>query len=285
MKNGNLIVGIVVVLAVFVTGIFIYQRPGNMMPIDNQNSVIVGGDRDAHGCIGSAGYSWCEANSKCLRVWEEKCGLGSPRDATYNINGQEITLINGKSEFQVVSGSATNIKTSIFGEPVISDLNGDGIKDYVILLTQNSGGSGTFFYVATAINNKVGNIFVTNTILLGDRIAPQTTEVRGGNIIVNYADRKSNEPMTAQPSVGISRYFTVENNELREIANLAIKENSCAINGGVWYSSENICEINSLSESQCTAKGGVWNGCASPCRHDPKAEVCIMMCALTCTFK
>jgi len=34
---------------------------------------LLGGDRDAHGCIGSAGYSWCEAKEKCLRVWEEKC--------------------------------------------------------------------------------------------------------------------------------------------------------------------------------------------------------------------
>lgn len=34
---------------------------------------IVGGDKDSHGCIGSAGYSWCEAKQKCLRVWEEDC--------------------------------------------------------------------------------------------------------------------------------------------------------------------------------------------------------------------
>ncbi len=34
---------------------------------------LLGGDRDEHGCIGSAGYSWCEAKQKCLRIWEEKC--------------------------------------------------------------------------------------------------------------------------------------------------------------------------------------------------------------------
>jgi len=32
-----------------------------------------GCDRDIHGCIGSAGYSWCEAKQKCLRIWEENC--------------------------------------------------------------------------------------------------------------------------------------------------------------------------------------------------------------------
>jgi hypothetical protein len=34
---------------------------------------LVGNDRDVHGCIGSAGYSWCELKQKCLRVWEEPC--------------------------------------------------------------------------------------------------------------------------------------------------------------------------------------------------------------------
>ncbi|MCA8275556.1 hypothetical protein LGN17_24020 [Burkholderia sp. AU30280] len=31
---------------------------------------MVGSDRDAHGCIPSAGYSWCEATQQCERPWE-----------------------------------------------------------------------------------------------------------------------------------------------------------------------------------------------------------------------
>ncbi|WP_175822787.1 hypothetical protein [Burkholderia sp. BCC0419] len=31
---------------------------------------VVGGDRDAHGCIGSAGYAWCERTQQCERPWE-----------------------------------------------------------------------------------------------------------------------------------------------------------------------------------------------------------------------
>lgn len=34
---------------------------------------MVGNDRDEHGCILSAGYSWCEAKHNCLRPWEEYC--------------------------------------------------------------------------------------------------------------------------------------------------------------------------------------------------------------------
>jgi len=33
----------------------------------------VGGDRDEHGCIGSAGYTWCDSKERCIRPWEEAC--------------------------------------------------------------------------------------------------------------------------------------------------------------------------------------------------------------------
>jgi hypothetical protein len=32
----------------------------------------VGADRDAHGCIGSAGYTWSEELGQCIRPWEHK---------------------------------------------------------------------------------------------------------------------------------------------------------------------------------------------------------------------
>jgi hypothetical protein len=31
---------------------------------------VVGADRDAHQCIASAGYSWCESTQRCERPWE-----------------------------------------------------------------------------------------------------------------------------------------------------------------------------------------------------------------------
>lgn len=37
-----------------------------------------GSDADAHGCIGSAGYSWCNATQKCIRSWEENCTAIAP---------------------------------------------------------------------------------------------------------------------------------------------------------------------------------------------------------------
>lgn len=33
---------------------------------------LVGADRDKHGCIGSAGYTWSKELGKCIRPWEQK---------------------------------------------------------------------------------------------------------------------------------------------------------------------------------------------------------------------
>ncbi|HEL2978499.1 TPA: hypothetical protein UMB92_004256 [Stenotrophomonas maltophilia] len=44
---------------------------------------VVGGDRDAHGCIGSAGYQWCEHSQRCERPWElaQAQGLANTAEA------------------------------------------------------------------------------------------------------------------------------------------------------------------------------------------------------------
>lgn len=33
-------------------------------------AAVPGADRDAHGCIGSAGYRWCARRQQCERPWE-----------------------------------------------------------------------------------------------------------------------------------------------------------------------------------------------------------------------
>ncbi|HWX02786.1 hypothetical protein [Collimonas sp.] len=42
-----------------------------------------GSDRDEHGCIASAGYSWCTGTNQCERPWElsQKNGLDKSREA------------------------------------------------------------------------------------------------------------------------------------------------------------------------------------------------------------
>lgn len=139
-----------------------------------------------------------------------------PKNATYLIGTDSFTLVNGKSEKVIVPGSAAKTITQYFGNEIKADFNSDGLIDTAFLLTQSSGGSGTFYYLAVVLGTNTG-YKGTNAVLLGDRIAPQATGFQNGEIIANYADRKPGEPMTATPSIGISRYFKISSDKLVEI--------------------------------------------------------------------
>ena len=39
----------------------------------NLEEDFIGGQKDEHGCLITAGYTWCESKQKCLRAWEESC--------------------------------------------------------------------------------------------------------------------------------------------------------------------------------------------------------------------
>ncbi len=53
----------------------IFPKENILTPTDNtpKNNNLVGDDKDEHGCLASAGYSWCPTNNKCQRMWEEYC--------------------------------------------------------------------------------------------------------------------------------------------------------------------------------------------------------------------
>lgn len=143
-----------------------------------------------------------------FRLADKKAVIVNPQNSTYVINGQNVTFINGRAEQEVAPGSASKTVTLYFGNEAVGDFNGDGMQDTAFILTQTAGGSGTFYYVALALGSQNG-VTGTNAIFLGDRIAPQSTNFLNGEIVVNYVERKFDEPMTEIPSVGVSKYFQV----------------------------------------------------------------------------
>lgn len=122
------------------------------------------------------------------------------KNSIFTIDGELVALVNGVSEVPV-ENSASLVTTRYFGNEASGDLNGDGIPDTAFLVAQSTGGSGLFYYAVVALKTSDG-YKMTNAFLVGDRIAPQSTEINAGEIYVNFAERKPGEPMTATPSVG-----------------------------------------------------------------------------------
>lgn len=140
------------------------------------------------------------------------------KDASYEIQGRVVTLSNGVSDIESTPSSASRITTRYFGNEASGDLNGDGDPDVGFLLTQSTGGTGTFYYAVAALK-AAGGYLGTNAVLLGDRVAPQTTQILpNGTLVVNYADRKPGDAMTTAPSVGVSKYLRVVGGRLVEVA-------------------------------------------------------------------
>lgn len=163
----------------------------------------------AIGCVALGFIGFTALNSY---IYNEKQAEGATdeKNATYIIEGNPVTLTNGTAE-TATEGSAITTVTEYFGNELRTDLNNDGREDVVFLLTQQGGGSGTFFYVVPALNTTRGYIGGT-AFFLGDRIAPQNINLDedGTTIIVNYADRKPDEPFTARPSVGVSAWLAFD---------------------------------------------------------------------------
>jgi len=151
--------------------------------------------------------------------------VGSPKDATYIIEGVPVTLVAGHSEVPAVPGSASTIETDYFGNEATYDFNHDGRMDTVVLLTQSTGGTGVFYYVAVALGGSDG-YHGSAAFRLGDRISPQsiwvdTDEARTGTIEVSYADRAEGESYAVAPSIGKQAHlqFDVAKMELSVVKN------------------------------------------------------------------
>jgi hypothetical protein len=124
------------------------------------------------------------------------------RNATYTIEGQSMTLVDGASQVAIPNSSAV-VKTAVLEGPAFADLNEDGINDAVVILRQETGGSGIFFFVSVLLSKGSSSTGVaTNAIMIGDRIHIQSIDIdQNGIISVTILDRKDSDPFSATPTV------------------------------------------------------------------------------------
>jgi membrane-bound inhibitor of C-type lysozyme len=86
--NGNYVIGITSYTSIPITDSVLAES--NQFTISKPQ--LIGNDRDTHGCIGSAGYSWCEAKKLCIRSWEQYCTYAMSKTVVFMCdNSKSIT--------------------------------------------------------------------------------------------------------------------------------------------------------------------------------------------------
>ena len=123
---------------------------------------------------------------------------------------------DGVFEEPAAPGSATKIKVQLGKDPAFGDLNGDGVEDAIVTLVVEPGGSGTFTYLAPVINDH-GTPKPGAAVLLGDRIIVKSVSIQNGEVVVTMLTRKPDEPMSAEPTVEVTRTFKLQGDQLVEV--------------------------------------------------------------------
>ncbi len=127
---------------------------------------------------------------------------------------ETIQLSDGIYEGEPFEPGAASRPTVRFVEEVIGfgDLNTDGLEDAVVILIENSGGSGSFRYLAVVINSIEGPSN-TATEFIGDRVQINEIIVTENNIELEVKTHDPSDGLCC-PSVEATLIYRLENDKL-----------------------------------------------------------------------
>jgi hypothetical protein len=122
-------------------------------------------------------------------------------NATYQIPDRgSVTLTNGQyqgDQFTVTLGKAI----------AIGDLNQDGTDDAAVILAVETGGSGTFMYLAAVTQSPTDNLPSNpDTYFLGDRVQIKSLKINNGAIRIKMLKAKPTDPMCCPTNTVIEAY-------------------------------------------------------------------------------
>lgn len=108
---------------------------------------------------------------------------------------EAVMLADGTFEGDpFVAGGASRPVVTLLPEPVaFGDLNGDGQIDAAVVLVSDSGGSGSFVYLA-AVESRDGVAENAATLFLGDRVQVNSLAIEDGRLVVKLLSHAPDDP-------------------------------------------------------------------------------------------
>lgn len=130
------------------------------------------------------------------------------KNGTYVINGESITLTDGSSEKEINISSALKVKsfTNYFGKELLVDVNNDGVRDGVVIISQNNNTGKIEYYLVVVVTTGDGYA-TTNSVFIESDITPKAPTFENNTLSVEYT--KDGEET--------SKSFAVNNNVLIEL--------------------------------------------------------------------
>lgn len=134
------------------------------------------------------------------------------------IYDEPVTLTDGVYAGEpFVAGGASRPTVNLQpNATAVGDLNGDGMADGVAVLVENSGGSGSFVYLAALLAEKDAPATGV-TLLLGDRVRVESVAIVNGQIEVVAATFADNDPQCC-PSLRTHFVYGLEQGALLELS-------------------------------------------------------------------
>lgn len=132
-----------------------------------------------------------------------------PEDETYLIDETLISFTDGFFEGPVTPDSVAVERWQI-SKKAAGDLSGDAKTDWAVVLFGNTGGTGTFYYLAVIVNSGES----VPAVFLGDRISISSLIVEGGIIRLVYEERDEGEPLATEPTVEKKALYRLEAGKL-----------------------------------------------------------------------
>lgn len=131
-----------------------------------------------------------------------------------------VTLENGEYREPVAEGSATELVVTWTGVAATGTLNGQFAVATVI--TVNTGGTGTFYYLALFTQDENGQLVNTATTYLGDRAIINSLDITRNTIVVDMVQAGADDPMCC-PTEHVEQVFALEENGLVLVSETVIE--------------------------------------------------------------
>ena len=128
-----------------------------------------------------------------------------------------VQLTDGQYQEKIAEDSAARLFIWLEEVHAFGDINYDDVKDAVVLLATNAGGSGTFYTLAAVINTKAGPEHVASR-LLGDRVKVKSISIEERFIIVNIITHGPDDPMCC-PTKEVTQEYLLDDEQLIQFTN------------------------------------------------------------------